>query len=580
MRSSMAASAPEEVLGEVSADRLLQYTAAVSRWVRLSGSPEEALAFHFIEETLRSFGLQPRRYLVDAYISLPGPAMVKVIAGDGEHPLECITHSFAEPTPPDGVTLPLVYAGQGSAADYSCINVRGALALVEGLASPDKAVAARTAGAAGFVAINDSRLHEMIVSPVWGTPPPEALALLPHVHAVSVRRHDGEQLKELVRQGPVSVWLQAQVETGWRRLPTLVADLEGTDTAGRFVLFSGHVDSWHYGAMDNGSANATQLELARILSPLAREGLLRRGLRLAFWSGHSHGRYAGSAWYADAFWNELHERCVAHVNVDSTGSRGASLLTEAPTMAETYALAREAIETQSGQELAYRRIGRMGDQSFWGHGIPSLFVSLSQHPYDPANPPVGGGTRSGGLGPCWHTPDDTLETIDAETLARDTRIYLTALWQLLTRPLLPLEQTRAVAEIRDRIEECAAAAGDRFDLTPLRERCSALMGAVDRLQGAAERAEDGSAAQDRINACLLQLSRCLIPVSYTVAGPFGQDPALPAPPLPGLAALMDPSGLAETNTDSGFLRVRLLRERNRIEQALIEATRAVAVALG
>ena len=50
-------------------------------------------------------------------------------------------------------------------------------------------------------------------------------------------------------------------------------------------MFSGHIDSWHYGAMDNGSANATMLETLRALLPHRNE--FRRSLRLAFWSGHS-----------------------------------------------------------------------------------------------------------------------------------------------------------------------------------------------------------------------------------------------------------------------------------------------------
>ena len=85
------------------------------------------------------------------------------------------------------------------------------------------------------------------------------------------------------------------VDTSWRPIPELVADL---DVDGRdYVMFSGHVDSWHYGAMDNASANATMIETARMLAD-NRESL-RRGVRFAFWSGHSHARYAGSTWFAD-----------------------------------------------------------------------------------------------------------------------------------------------------------------------------------------------------------------------------------------------------------------------------------------
>src|SRR5439155_1330942 len=84
-------------------------------------------------------------------------------------------------------------------------------------------------------------------------------------------------------------------------------------------LLAGHVDSWHYGAMDNAGANAVMMEAGRLLARTR----LYRGLRLTFWSGHSHGRYAGSAWYVDSHWDELNARCAAHLNVDSVGGRGA-----------------------------------------------------------------------------------------------------------------------------------------------------------------------------------------------------------------------------------------------------------------
>ena len=83
-----------------------------------------------------------------------------------------------------------------------------------------------------------------------------------------------------------------------------------------------------------------------------------RGLRLAFWSGHSHGRYAASTWYADTFWRELHDRCVAHVNVDSTGGVGAEVLDETNTMAELLEVAAEPIRKVAGQELKFKRMSR------------------------------------------------------------------------------------------------------------------------------------------------------------------------------------------------------------------------------
>ncbi len=63
------------------------------------------------------------------------------------------------------------------------------------------------------------------------------------------------------------------------------------------------------------------------------------------------------------FWQELHDGCVAHVNVDSVGAKGATLLSEAIAMAEVRGVASEAVEKVSGQRLSGVRPQRAGDQS-------------------------------------------------------------------------------------------------------------------------------------------------------------------------------------------------------------------------
>ncbi|HET8629206.1 MAG TPA: M28 family peptidase, partial [Thermomicrobiales bacterium] len=346
--------AEDELRQAVSLDRLQRHNAEIAKGVRLSGSPAEAAAFDYIGDECRAYGLEVRPHTVDACVSLPGPASLAVVAPESRV-LPCITHSASRPTRTAGLTAPLVYAGAGTAADYERVDARGKIALVEGLAGPPKAVAADAAGVAGIVCVNPSGLHEMTVSPVWGTPTPETAAYIPKVVAVSVRREDGDALKVLLARGPVSVRLKAAVDTGWRPIPALTAEIPGA-TDDRFVLLSGHVDSWHYGAMDNASANATMLEVGRVLGE--HRDRLRRGLRLAFWSGHSHARYAASAWYADAFWADLRERCVCHVNAESTGGIGADDLASAGCMAETWQFAAGPIRDIAGQELRYRRMTR------------------------------------------------------------------------------------------------------------------------------------------------------------------------------------------------------------------------------
>src|SRR5699024_4448343 len=101
------------------------------------------------------------------------------------------------------------------------------------------------------------------------------------------------------------------LDTGWRKIPVLEATIEGSKVPEEFVLLHGHLDSWHEGVGDNATGDATMLELARVFWE-NRENL-DRTLKIAWWSGHSHGRYAGSTWYADEFGIDLAKNCVAQV---------------------------------------------------------------------------------------------------------------------------------------------------------------------------------------------------------------------------------------------------------------------------
>jgi hypothetical protein len=556
--------ATEQALRDaVSLDNLTRHNAEIAKGVRLSGSADEAEAFAYIAAQCRSYGMAVEQYAIDAYVSLPGAAALTITSPE-ERALACITHSFSLATGPAGLTAPLVAVGKGTGpADYAGKEVRGAIVVTDGLAMPAVAHAAYQAGAAGMICVNPAGLHEMIISPVWGTPTPETAPYLPHLVAVSVRKEDGEALKAMMARGPVTVRLQTEVETAWRPIPTLTAEIPG-NAEDRYVLLSGHVDSWHYGAMDNASANATMLEVGRILSE--HRGEMRRGLRLAFWSGHSHARYGASAWYADNFWADLHDHCVCHVNAESTGGIGADNLADAGCMAETWRFAAGPVREVAGQELRYRRLARNGDQSFEGVGIPSALAGLSSQP-------------DGGLGWWWHTPDDTLDKIDGPNFVRDTQVYLLTCWRLCTLPVLPFDYTETANELRERLHELQESADGRFDLTPLLAEADALHADAERLNATAANTGNDAARAERINAALMAAAHALIPVNYTLAGPYGVDLALENPILPGLAPVATLAELDPASNDAGFLRTRLVRERNRALHALTTARRALARAV-
>jgi hypothetical protein len=74
----------QAVLDQVSTDRLMTATEAISQWERLSGTEDEAKAFDWIENQLREYGLDPVRYSHPALVSGPEAATLTITTGDGD----------------------------------------------------------------------------------------------------------------------------------------------------------------------------------------------------------------------------------------------------------------------------------------------------------------------------------------------------------------------------------------------------------------------------------------------------------------------------------------------------------------
>jgi hypothetical protein len=360
------------------------------------------------------------------------------------------------------------------------------------------------------------------------------------------------------------VTLHAEVDTGWRKTPILQCDLDGPDGPdGPFVLMSGHQDTWYFGVMDNGSANAGMMEVARLVAQ--RKSSLRRGFRICFWSGHSHGRYSGSAWYADSHWEELDRRCVAHVNVDSLGGAGATVLENTAAMTELWHLAADAVQSHTNQTYKGKRKARSSDDSFVGIGVPSMMGSISEQPAKHAQ-------ARNALGWWWHTPHDLIDKVDEANLVRDTRVLLQVNWRLLTARILPLDHAATAAALLKELAPLAA----RFPVAPLVEAAQALKDTA-----AAIAAHDGTvsdAAAEAANAAIMRASRALVPADYTNGDRFLHPHALPMPAWATLQPIRDLVATEAGSDDEKYAMVDALRARNRVAFALREANAALAAA--
>ena len=551
-----------------------------SKLVRLSGSPEERRAFEILMVHLDKWGVPHQLHEPMCFISIPGPSSVRC----NGTVYRAKTPAMAVSTNGQDVTGELVYVpGASSDAAYDVFStgvefggarVAGKIVLTEGMASPGKVKDLMAAGALAGIFVNPGHnIHEGICTTIWGTPDLDSAPRQPTIPVVAVNNPDGQALIGAAKQ-EARASVATQLDTGWRRIPVLVAEIPGRQAPEEFVLLHGHLDGWHYGVGDNATGDATMLELARIFWRQRRR--LARSLRIAWWSGHSHGRYAGSTWYSDAHAVELARNGVAQVNCDSPGCRWATTFNHLTAMSETVPLVETTIRAVANITPEPERPPRAGDYSFNDIGLSSFYMLSStmseedraaKHYYA-----VGG--CGGNI--AWHTEDDTMEIADKDNLLRDMRVYAASVLRVLNAPVHPLDWTRTVAEFRETLDAYGKAAGDHFDFAPSRTALDALRGSLEAFYAKAPgRGTAKTSAVRRFNAAQRRLGRLLIPVNYSRMPAFWHDPAVNVAPLPDLAPALGAHRAAGSAAQEGILRAHLTRGQNRLVWALEQAREVV-----
>lgn len=580
-----------QILDALSLDEPWALLERFSTLVRLSGSADEATAVDYITDRLSAWGIPHVVHHPTCLISLPGPATLRTLGPDGRE-FRVKTSSFSPSTDGKEVEGELVYLPGSQASDIGDLfgasrtadsqDLHGKIVITEGLSIAARGLDLAGTGAIGAIFINPGELiHEGITTTAWGSPDLNALDRTPPVPILSINRPDGEALLRALREGPVRVAFSNQVDTGWRPIPVIVAEIKGSQAADEFVLFHSHLDSWHVGIGDNATGNATLLEIARVFQRYRDR--LKRTIRFAWWSGHSHGRYVGSTWYADHFAQDLAENCIAHVNCDSPGCRWATEYRDVAWMAEAADLSQATIADVTGQDATGERPLRAGDCSFNNLGITTYFMLSSTMPEDLVAEkgyyPVGG--CGGNI--AWHTEEDTLEIADRDNLLRDMRVYAAVLLRTLNAPVYPFDYRATVREMERYIAQYQHAAGDAFDFSLAQQAIHNLLPALDRFYDETlalmDREVDDPTVR-RMNAAQRMLARHLVSLSYSQAGRFRQDPAQAIPPLPELAPARE---LAEVPVGSDryhVLRVHLLRAQNRFVWTLRQAERRLAGLIG
>lgn len=567
-----------QLLEEVSLEEPWKVVEEFSKLVRVSSSEDERKAATFLVERLHELGIDVKLYEPELYLSIPLSAEIDVLS-PRERSIRAKPPSFSASGSVEGKVVYVPSRRAKGTADLfdmkiqSDIDVNGRIVLTEGLSIMPQAIRHfEEKGAIGQIAIHPGkRIHEGIATSIWGTPTPENLNTKPRTPLASVNRIDGEYLKEQAKKGDLQLRINTRLDEGWKKCLLPVAEIKGSKEPESFILLHGHYDSWHYGVGDNAVGDGAMLEIARVFNRY-RESI-ERSLRIAWWPGHSTGRYAGSTWYCDQFGVDLAENCIAQVNCDSPGCRWASSYHEVMIMAEAEELCKNTIKDVTGLEATRVRPVKAGDYTFNNIGLTSFYMLLSNMPKEVAAEK--GFYAVGGCGGNieWHTEADTIEIADREYLLRDIKVYLATLLRVLNSEIYPFDFRRTVAESLHYIQRYSEEVENRFDLGSVLRELSSLNIDLEAfyellLEGLIQRDEESVKEANRV---LIRLGRILIPLAYAREGIFDHDPAVPTPHFPDLVLARDLCEVEGMNGEERFILNQLIRKRNRLVYGLRQA---------
>lgn len=528
-----------EIAGEISLELMQKTLECFSGLHRYSGSEQGEEAVLYIKSYLAQHGVPCEIVSYDCFRSLPVSAGIRT--EDREYEAMAAVYSGNA----DGLRAELYYDEASEKDRLSELENRERLKAFCGkiILTNDRAgefaKTAYDAGALGVIVIwpqTEPLLHHMTIGTVWGNPTIHDMHRYSRIPYVEVTNATGQELKRLCEEkncarsaceagnfkteqdeetcGTSRCEIELNVKMDDRVIKTSMPVVTIPGKSEKYVLISGHYDSWYEGITDNATANAATLECARILYKYRH--LLKRGVKVAFWSGHSDGRYAGSSWFVDQNWEDLNQNCVAHINLDLIGGKNDELVSRGSSLMEKEGLPESIIEEFSGVRPVLKKgLTRAGDESFSGVGVPLSMLSRFESRQDGEY-----AQWAGSYAPWWHSVDDTLDKVDYEFLLRDAKINLKIVWEILQADRLPVDMHRFADRTEDMLKEIQKDCAEDFNPQCVLDRVKELKAALVRL----DRAIMEFAPEDT-DTIIKKVSGGMVRLHYTYGSPYYHDPA-------------------------------------------------------
>ncbi|MBU5626460.1 Zn-dependent exopeptidase M28 [Oscillibacter sp. MSJ-2] len=517
------ASFAKDVLASLSRENMVETVNAFSTLHRYSGKEQGEASVDYLMRKCGEYGIACERESYEGFFSIPVSASLTIQSPYCKTYEACGMVFSGEAS---NLTAEVYYDYLSGQKNRTLSQERERDAAFSGkivLSHDGRAAFAdrlKKAGAAGLVYIwpsTDDMLHHSNIGPIWGTPDTRDFDHLTFLPSVSFRHSDGEEIAEACRAGKVYGALHIKMDSAIARSTMPIATIPGKTSS--FVLLSAHYDSWYEGITDNAAADAIILEIGRVLQE--KQDQLLRGVKICWWSGHSDGRYAGSAWWCDNHWEQLRRHCVAHVNLDICGCKNTGRIIMRTSCMEGMEYGADRVEHLTGlRPESYIPMVKGADQSFWGVNVP-ITVMAKNEPL-PGNEKACGDFYGAGGGPWWHAIGDTLDKLDVDAMVRDAKLNAEFVADFATCPVLPVQILSFISEMKHKLKELGQGIdAAEFDIAPVYEKLCALEGPAAALEEKIRATADG-ASDGIIQAVAGELNR----IFYTTVDPYSFEPAM------------------------------------------------------
>lgn len=275
------------------------------------------------------------------------------------------------------------------------------------------------------------------------------------------------------RLGPGPARVRLQLEFNWTLTPAynVVAMLRGAQSPDEWVVRGNHIDGWVNGASDPLAGMIAELEEARALGELAKQGWRpRRTIVYAGWDAEEPALLGSTEW-AEHHGPELKQKAVAYINTDGNGRgylgaggshslerfiNGVARDVEDPETGLTVWKRSQAAVIRTGTPTERREARERADLRIDALGSGSDYTPFIQHLGIPSLNLGFGGEDGGGVyhsiydSPAWFERFSDTTYVYGRALAQ---VVGTSVMRLANADLLPYEFTNLAETIRGYVSQ-------------------------------------------------------------------------------------------------------------------------------